>query len=40
MCFNLLVRSLCGALVRLLLVALTRDAAQGPDLPTGEGGRA
>ena len=36
MCFNLLVRSLCGALVLLLLVALTGHA-QAPDVPTGDG---
>jgi hypothetical protein len=36
MCFNLLVRSLCGALVLLLLVALPGHA-QAPDPPTGEG---
>ena len=36
MCFNLLVRSLCGALVFLLLVALSGHA-QSPDPPTGGG---
>jgi hypothetical protein len=36
MCSNLLVRSFCGALVLLLLGALTGHA-QAPNMPTGEG---
>lgn len=36
MCSNLLVPSFCGALVLLLLVALTGHA-QAPNVPTGEG---